>query len=126
MKRLLFAPFLLGFIPTANGGIYFHPFYQNGVEIRCSDDEPRHSISFKNGRYMVFEDDGDEKYKFPKTFLWPEKTDKRYTYYPSTAGTFCSSRELTKKEKEFYIKKAKDICYSGSFETRIKRCYGWN
>ena len=126
MKRLLLAPLLLSLIPSANAGIYYHPFYQNGVEIRCSDDEPRHSISFKNGRYMVFEDDGDEKYKFPKTFLWPEKTDKRYTYYPSTAGTFCSSRELTKKEKEFYIKKAKDVCYSGSFETRIKRCYGWN
>ena len=126
MKRLLLVPFLLGFIPIANAGIYYHPFYQNGIEIRCSDDDPRHSISFKNGRYMLFEDDGDQKYKFPKTFLWPEKTDKRYTYFPSTAGTFCSSRELTKKEKEFYIKKAKDVCYAGSLETRIKRCYGWN
>ena len=72
------------------------------------------------------EDYGDEKYKFPKSFLWPEKIDNRYSYFPSTAGTHCSSRELTKKEREFYIKKAKDVCYSGSFETRIKRCYGWN
>ena len=126
MKRLLLVPLLLGLMPSAYAGIYYHPFYQNGVEIRCDDDEPRHAIFFKNGRAMLFEDDGDEKYKFPKSFLWPEKIDKRYSYFPSTAGTHCSSRELTKKEREFYIKKAKDVCYSGSFETRIKRCYGWN
>ena len=73
MKRLLLSSLLLSLFPSANAGIYYHPFYQNGIEIRCSDDDPRHSISFKNGRYMLFEDDGDEKYKFPKTFLWPEK-----------------------------------------------------
>ena len=64
MKRLLLIPLLVGLIPSANAGIYYHPFYQNGVEIRCDDDEPRHAIFFKNGRAMLFEDDGDEKYKF--------------------------------------------------------------
>ena len=103
MKRLLFASLILGLIPSANAGIYYHPFYQNGVEIRCDDNEPRHSISFKNGRAMLFEDDGDEKYKFPKSFLWPEKTDKRYSYFLSTVGTHCSSRGLTKKKRENFI-----------------------
>ena len=119
MKPYLLLLILFGLIPSANAGIYYHPFYQNGVEIRCDDDEPRHAIFFKNGRAMLFEDDGDEKYKFPKSFLWPEKIDKRYSYFPSTAGTHCSSRELTRKEREFYLKKAKDVCYSGSFETTI-------
>ena len=75
---------------------------------------------------MLFEDDGDEKYKFPGTFLFPEKLDERYKYFPSTAGTKCSSRELSKEEREFYIKKAKDVCYGGDLATRIKYCYGWN
>ena len=84
MKRFFIVQCLLGLIIPVNAGIYYHPFYQNGVEIRCSDDEPRHSISFKNGRYMLFEHDGDDKFKFPKTFLWPETTDQRYSYFPST------------------------------------------
>ena len=119
MQRLLLVPLLLGLISSANAGIYYHPFYQKGVEIRCADDEPRHAIFFKNGRAMLFEDDGDKKYKFPKSFLWPEKTDKRYLYFPIIAGTQSSSRELTKKERELDIKIAKDVCYSGSFQTRI-------
>ena len=126
MKRFFIVQCLLGLIIPVNAGIYYHPFYQNGVEIRCSDDDPRHSISFKNGRYMLFEDDGDDKYKFPKTFLWPETTDQRYSYFPSTARTSCSSRELTKEERAIYIKKAKDVCYAGDIKTRIKYCYGWN
>ena len=65
MKRLLLLPLLLGLIPSANAGIYYHPFYQNGVEIRCDDDEPRHAIFFKNGRAMLFEDDGNEASKKP-------------------------------------------------------------
>ena len=47
-------------------------------------------------------------------------------YYDNHESNKAEDRELTKKEKEFYIKKAKEVCYSGSFETRIKRCYGWN
>ena len=119
MNRLLLAPLLLGLIPSANAGIYIYPFFNKGIEVRCADDEPKHLISFKSGRVMKFEDYGDEKYKFPKSFLWPEKTDKRYLYFPIIAGTQSSSRELTKKERELDIKIAKDVCYSGSFQTRI-------
>ena len=72
-KKFKILSLLLSLVPSANAGIYYHPFYQNGIEIRCDDDEPRHAIFFKNGRAMLFEDDGDEKYKFPKSFLWPEK-----------------------------------------------------
>ncbi len=126
MKRLLFIPLLLSLTPTANAGIYIYPFFNEGIEVRCLDNEPKHLISFKAGRVMKFEDYGDDKYKFPEVYLYPKKTNKQYSYFPSTAGTKCSYRKLIKKEKEFYIKKAKDVCYSGSFETRIKRCYGWN
>ena len=126
MKCLLLAPLLLGFISSANAGIYYYPFFNEGIEVRCKDGEPKHLISFKAGRVMKFEDYGEEKYEYPKTYLFPQEPNKDYSYFPSTAGTSCSYRKLTKKEKEFYIKKAKDVCYSGSFETRIKRCYGWN
>ena len=57
----------------------------------------------KNNVDFIVADKHNEKYKFPKSFLWPEKIDKRYSYFPSTAGTHCSSRKLTKKEREFYI-----------------------
>ena len=126
MKRLLIAPLLLGLIPSANAGIYIYPNFKKGIEVRCLDNEPKHLISFKAGRVMKFEDYGDDKYKFPEVYLFPEKTNKQYSYFPSTAGTRCSYRKLTRKEREVYIKKAKEVCYSGSFETRIKRCYGWN
>ena len=126
MKKFLLIQLFLGCIIPVNAGIYYYPFYQNGIKVRCGDNQPRHLISFKAGRAMLFEDDGDEKYKFPGTFLFPEKPDERYKYFPSTAGTKCSSRELSKEEREFYIKKAKDVCYGGDLSTRIKYCYGWN
>ena len=52
MKRLLFIPLLLGFIPVANAGIYIYPFFKKGIEVRCLDNEPKHLISFKSGRVM--------------------------------------------------------------------------
>ena len=126
MKKFLLIQLFLGCIIPVNAGIYYYPFYQSGIKVRCGDNQPRHLISFKASRAMLFEDDGDEKYKFPGTFLFPEKLDERYKYFPSTAGTKCSSRELSKEEREFYIKKAKDVCYGGDLSTRIKYCYGWN
>ena len=42
MKRLLLAPLLLGLIPSANAGIYIYPFFNEGVEVRCADNEPKH------------------------------------------------------------------------------------
>ena len=98
MKRFLLAPLLLVLIPSANAGIYIYPFFNEGIEVRCADNEPKHLISFKAGRVMKFEDYGDEKYKFPETYLFPEKPNDKYSYFPSTAGTQCSYRKLSKKE----------------------------
>ena len=126
MKRLLIAPLLLGFIPSVHAGIYIYPFFDKGVEVRCLDNEPKHLISFKAGRVMKFEDYGDEKYKFPEVYLYPEKPNNEYSYFPSTAGTKCSFRKLTKKEKKFFIKKAFETCIASDLEIRKKYCYGWN
>ena len=124
MKRFLLTSFLLGLIPSANAGIYIYPFFNEGIEVRCADNEPKHLISFKAGRVMKFEDYGDEKYKFPETFLFPEKPNDKYSYFPSTMGTKCSFRKLSKKEKKFYIKKAFKTCIATK---EIKEnCYGWN
>ena len=126
MKRLLLAPLLLGLIPTANAGIYIYPFYKKGIEVRCLDNEPKHLISFKSGRAMKFEDYGDDKFKFPEVYLFPEKTNKQYSYFPSTAGTKCSYRKLTRKEREDYRKMALDTCRKSDLNKRREFCYGWN
>ena len=126
MKRLLLAPLLLGLIPSANAGIYIYPFFNKGIEVRCADNEPKHLISFKAGRVMKFGDDGEEEYRWPKTYLFPEEPNKDFSYFPSTAGTRCSYRKLTRKERENYIKMAKDTCYKSDLNTRRKFCYGWN
>ena len=126
MKRLLFLPLLFGLIPSANAGIYIYPFFNKGVEVRCADNEQKHLISFKAGRVMKFEDYGDDKYKFPEVYLFPEKTNKQYSYFPSTAGTRCSYRKLTRKEREDYRKMALDTCRKSPLNIRRKFCYGWN
>ena len=126
MRNLLLAPLLLGFALPVNAGIYYYPFFQKGIEVRCADGEPNHLISFRAGRVMKFEDTGDESYKYSANYLFPEKPDKRYSYFLSTAGTECIFRKLSKKERIDYIKKAKDVCYGGDLETRKKFCYGWN
>ena len=126
MKGLLLVPLIIGITSPVNAAIYYYPFFQKGIEVRCADGEPKHLISFKAGRVMKFGDTGDESYKYPATYLFPEKPDKRYSYFPSTAGTQCSFRKLSKKERNYYIKKAKDVCYGSDLETRKKFCYGWN
>ncbi|KGF97134.1 hypothetical protein EU96_1775 [Prochlorococcus marinus str. MIT 9302] len=124
MKSLVFIPLLLSFIPSADAGIYIYPFFNEGIEVRCADNEPKHLISFKAGRVMKFEDDGEEKYKFPATYLYPEKPNNKYSYFPSTAGTKCSYRKLSKKEKKFFIKTAFETCIVS--EKIRENCYGWN
>ena len=126
MNRVLVTSLLLGLIPSANAGIYIYPFFNKGIEVRCADNEPKHLISFKAGRVMKFEDHGEEQYKFPKTYLYPEKPNDKYSYFPSTAGTKCSFRELSKKEKKFFVKKAFETCIASNLEIRKKYCYGWN
>ena len=126
MKFLLLLPLIFGLIPSANAGIYIYPFFNEGIEVRCADYEPNHLISFKAGRVMKFEDDGKEKYKFPATYLYPEKPNDKYSYFPSTAGTKCSYRKLSRKEREDYRKMALDTCRKSDLNTRKKFCYGWN
>ena len=75
---------------------------------------------------MKFEDYGDDKYKFPEVYLYPKKTNKLYSYFPSTAGKKCSYRKLTRKERKNYVKMALDTCRKSDLNTRRKFCYGWN
>ncbi len=126
IKHLLLASLLLGFIPTANAGIYIYPFFKKGIKVRCADNEPKHLISFKAGRVMKFEDYGEEKYRWPETYLFPEKPNKDYSYFPSTAGTRCSYRKLTRIERDDYREMALDTCRKSDLNTRRKFCYGWN
>ena len=132
MRTFLLTSFLLGLIPSANAGIYIYPFFNKGIEVRCADNEPKHLVSFKSGRVMKFEDYGDEKYKFPKTYLFPQESNNDYSYFPSTVGTRCSYRKLTRKERKDYIKQAKDTCLGtklplkARIKMRNKYCYGWN
>ena len=126
MKSLLLAPLLLGLIPSANAGIYIYPNFKRGIEVRCLDNEPKHLISFKAGRVMKFKDYGDDKYKFPEVYLYPKKTNKLYSYFPSTAGTKCSHRKLTRKERKMFIKMALETCRKKDLNARKKYCYGWN
>jgi len=126
LKVLLIAPLLFGYIPTANAGIYIYPFFKKGIEVRCLDNEPKHLISFKAGRVMKFKDYGDDKYRFPEVYLYPKKTNKTYSYFPSTAGTKCSHRKLTRKERKMFIKMALETCRKKDLNARKKYCYGWN
>ena len=66
---------------------------------------------------MKFEDYGDDNYKFPKIYLFPEEPNKDYSYFPSTAGTKCSYRKLTRKEREYYKNMALDICRKRDLNT---------
>ena len=75
---------------------------------------------------MKLEDYGDESYKYPATYLSSETTDERYSYFPSMAGTKCSYRELSHKERRETINKAYKTCMGGDLQTRRKYCYGWN
>ena len=126
MIKILFASLIFGLIPSANAGIYIYPNFKKGIEVRCLDNEPKHLISFKAGRVMKFKDYGDDKYKFPEVYLYPKKTNKLYSYFPSTAGTKCSHRKLSRKERKMYIKMALETCRKSDLEIRRKYCYGWN
>ena len=71
---------------------------------------------------MKFKDYGDDKYKFPEVQLYPEKTSKINSYFPSTAGTKSSQRKLSRKERKNYIKMAKDTFYKSDLNARRKFC----
>ena len=117
---------MFGIIPSADAGIYIYPFFNKGIEVRCADNQPKHLISFKAGRVMKFDDYGDEQYKLPKIYLYPEKPNDNYSYFPSTAGSKCSFRELSRNEKKFFVKKAFETCVASDLKIKKKYCYGWN
>ena len=133
MKRLLLAPLLFGVAASANAGIYYYPSYQDGIEVRCKDGRPKHFVEVsKSGRGMKLEGHGDNQYSWPITYLFPEASDEKYKYFPSTAGTQCSYRKLEIEEKNSLILKAFKTCVGieGTPEERIEKskkyCFGWN
>ena len=75
---------------------------------------------------MKFKDYRDDKYKFPKIYLYPKKTDKPYSYFPSTAGTKCCHRKISRKERKIYVKMALETYRKSDLEIRRKYYYGWN
>ncbi len=133
MKRLLLISIILGIDFPVNSGIYYYPSYQEGIEVRCKDGRPKHLVEItKSGRGIILEGHGDDQYSWPITYLFPEAPNEKYKYFPSTAGTQCSYRELDVKEKNSLILKAFKTCVGneGDSENELKireeNCFGWN
>ena len=133
MKRLLLAQLIVGFSVPVNAGIYYYPSYQDGIEVRCKDGKPKHLVEItKSGRGLKLKGHGEAKYSWPIIYLFPEARDEKYKYFPSTAGTQCSSRKLDEKEKNSLILKVFKTCVAtkGDLETELnvrnKYCFGWN
>ena len=106
MKRLLLAPLIFGTIAPVNAGIYYYPSYQDGIEVRCKDGKPKHLVEIaKSGRGMKLEGHGDNQYPWPITYLFPEASDEKYKYFPSSTSV-CSYRKLDVEEKNSLILKA--------------------
>ena len=134
MKRLLLVPLIFGVAApiNVNAGIYYYPSYQDGIEVRCKDGKPKHLVEItKSGRGMKLEGHGDDQYSWPITYLFPEASDEKYKYFPSTTSV-CSYRKLDVEEKNSLILKAFKTCVGteGTEEERIERrkkyCFGWN
>ena len=133
MKNFLLAPLIIGLSAPLNAGIYYYPSYQDGIEVRCKDGKPKHLVEVnKAGRGMKLEGHGEDQYSWPIIYMYPEASDDNYKYFPSTAGTSCSYRKLTKEEKNSLILKAFKTCVSSEGDTEIKLkirkkyCFGWN
>ena len=133
MRRLLLAPLILVLSAHVKAGIYYYPSYRDGIEVRCKDGKPKHLLEItKSGRGLKLEGHGEDQYSWPITYLFPEAPDEKYKYFPSTAGTQCSYRELDLEEKNSLILKAFKTCISseGDTETKLKirkkYCFGWN
>ena len=132
MKRLLLAPLIFGVAVPVKAGTYYYPSFQDGIEVRCKDGKPNHLVEVtKSGRGMKLEGHGDDQYSWPITYLFPEASDEKYKYFPSTTSV-CSYRKLNEKEKNSLILKAFKTCVGieGKPEERIEKskkyCFGWN
>ena len=133
MKRLLLASLIFGVAASVKAGIYYYPSFQDGIEVRCKDGKPNHLLEItKSGRGLKLKGHGDDQYSWPITYLFPEASDKKYKYFPSTSGTQCSYRKLNVDEKNSLILKAFKTCVGteGTEKERIERrkkyCFGWN
>ncbi len=125
-RYLLLAPLILTLSSLVNAGVYHYPLYREGIEVRCKDGKPKRIVEIKAGRGMKLLGNGEEQYSWPKTYLYPEASDDKYRYFPSTAGTQCSYRKLTPEEKAILIGKSFEICLGDELVTRKQDCYGWN
>ncbi len=125
-RFFLLAPLIFALSPPINAGIYHYPLYREGIEVRCKDGKPKRIVEIKAGRGMKLLGNGEEQYSWPITFLYPEASDDKYRYFPSTAGTQCSYRKLTPDEKAALIGKSFEICLGDELEKRKQDCYGWN
>ena len=126
MKFLLITPLILFYTLPANSGIYLYPLYREGIEVRCKDRKPKHLVEIKAGRGLKLLDHGEEKYSWPIIYLYPETSDNRFRYFPSSAGKQCSYRLLTPEEKATLIGMTFKICLGDELVTRKQDCYGWD
>ena len=107
MKRLLLAPLLLGFISSANAGVYYYPNYseKGGVKVVCADGQANHIVELKAGRTMQLEGHGEDKYKYPKLAMsWP------YGRWANHKNIACFYKYQTEKQNRQIV------------ETGYKRC----
>ena len=125
-KELLLAPLIFGLASPVKAGIYLYPLYREGIEVRCKDGKPNRILEIKAGRGMKLQGNGNEEYSWPMVYLYPEASDDKYKYFPSTARTQCSYRILTSEEKATLIGMTFKICLGDGWVTRKQYCYGWN
>ena len=125
-KGLLIAPLILGLASSVEAGIYLYPLYREGIEVRCKNGKPDRVVEIKAGTGMKLQGNGNEEYSWPIVYLFPEASDPRYKYFPSTARTQCSYRIVTPEEKAALIGQTFEICLGDELVTRKHDCYGWN
>ena len=102
MKIILFVPFLLGLIPTANARVvYIVNHGRINIEERCQDGKADHQIWHMdvNGKVQELNLKGHGNKYFKNPELIPSRI------YKSERGYLCSQRQLTKKEIEAYDNK---------------------
>ena len=104
MKIILFVPFLLGLIPTANARVvYIVNHGRINIEERCQDGKADHQIWHMDvsGKVQKLNLKGHGNKYFKNPELIPSDI------YKSEKGYLCSQRQLTKNEREAYDKKFK-------------------
>ena len=107
MKIILFVPFLLGLIPTANAGVYYYPnnSEQVGIKVVCADGLANHIVELKAGRQIQLKGHGKDKYRYPKLEMsWP------YGRWANSKNNLCFYKNLSTKQREKVINKALRRC----------------